>query len=99
MAGWAGLAAGLARVERAYKVDGQFAILHDLTNCLRIGDVTVFGNDGLAETIEIKSGSARSSPAQRRRIRAAELTLGRGPLPGPDSGHGFTIWTPRSGLT
>jgi hypothetical protein len=84
MAGKAGLAAELARVERAYKEDGQFAILHDLTNCLRIGDVTVFGNDGSAETIEIKSDPARRRPTQRRRIRAAELALDGGPLPGTD---------------
>ena len=52
MAGKAGLAAERARVDQAWKEDGKFAILHDLTNCLRIGDVTVFG-DGPPETIEI----------------------------------------------
>jgi hypothetical protein len=53
MAGKAGLAAERERVAQAYEA-GRFAILHDLTNCLRIGDVTVFG-DGLPETIEIKT--------------------------------------------
>lgn len=74
MAGKAGLAAELARVEQAWQEDGQFAILHDLTNCLRIGDVTVFGNDGSFET----SDSERRSPAQRRRIKAAREALRNG---------------------
>jgi hypothetical protein len=42
-AGKKGVAAEIAVVEQA-RADGQFAILHDLTNCLRIGDVTVFGS-------------------------------------------------------
>ena len=54
MAGKKGLAAELDLVEQA-RAAGQFAILHDLTNCLRIGDVTVFGNDGSFETIEVKT--------------------------------------------
>ena len=72
MAGKKGLDAELERVEQAWKEDGQFAILHDLTNCLRIGDVTVFGDHGSPETIEIKSDPQRRSPAQRRRIQAAQ---------------------------
>jgi hypothetical protein len=66
MAGKAGLAAERDRVERAYRDDGQFAILHDLTNCLRIGDITVFGNDGSMETLEIKSASGRRSSGGSR---------------------------------
>jgi len=85
MAGKAGLTAELQRVEQAWREDGQFAILHDLTNCLRIGDVTVFADDGSPETIEIKSDQERRSPAQRRRIRAAREALANGaPLPGKD---------------
>jgi hypothetical protein len=42
-----------------------------LTNCLRIGDVTVFGNDGSSRTIEVKSDSQRRSPTQSRRIKVA----------------------------
>lgn len=42
----AGVPAELDAVEEAYRQDGQFAILHDMTNCLRIGDVTIFRNDG-----------------------------------------------------
>jgi hypothetical protein len=87
MAGKAGLAAERDRVERAYRDDGQFAILHDLTNCLRIGDITVFGNDGSMETLEIKSASGRRSPAQLRRIKTARDAVRRGgPLSNDDRG-------------
>jgi hypothetical protein len=45
----------------------------------------VFGNDGSFETIEIKSDSDRRSPAQHRRIKAAEQAVQNGgPLPGKD---------------
>jgi hypothetical protein len=85
MAGKEGLEAELARVEQAYREDGQFALLHDLTNCLRIGDVTVFGNDGTFQTVEIKSDPGRRSPAQSRRIKAArDAVRNGGPLPGND---------------
>lgn len=40
-AGKAGAPAELDAVEQAYRQDGQFAILHDMTNCLRIGDVAI----------------------------------------------------------
>jgi hypothetical protein len=84
MAGKKGVAAELALVGQA-RAAGQFAILHDLTNCLRIGDVTVFGDDGSFETIEVKSDPRRRSPAQRGRIRAAEDAVrSGGPLAGKD---------------
>ena len=83
-AGKAGRAAELAHVEQAYR-DGKFAILHDLTNCLRIGDVTVFGNDGTVTTIEVKTNPRRTSPAQNRRVNAAAAAVaGNAPLPGTD---------------
>jgi hypothetical protein len=61
--------------------------MHDLTNCLRIGDMTIFG-DGPPETIEIKTNPKRHNSAQNRRIRAARRALGdAGPLPGDDRGE------------
>jgi hypothetical protein len=88
MAGKVGLAAERARVEQIYKDDGQFAILHDLTNCLRIGDITVFGDGRPPETIEIKTDIERRTPAQRRRITAARQALqDLGPLPGDNRGE------------
>lgn len=84
-AGKAGAPAELDAVEQAYRQDGQFAILHDMTNCLRIGDVTIFRNDGSRATIEVKSDPQRSRSAQQRRIRAANDALkNAGPLPGKD---------------
>lgn len=85
---WAGKAGALAELEavnRAYKQDGQFAILHDMTNCLRIGDMTVFRDDGSRETTEIKSDPLRDRSAQQRRIDAANEALANAaPLPGKD---------------
>jgi len=84
-AGKAGVPAELDAVELAYRQDDQFAILHDMTNCLRIGDVTVFRNDGSRETIEVKSNPQRSKSAQQRRIYAANDALANAaPLPGKD---------------
>ena len=73
-AGKEGTATELAVVAQA-RAAGQFAILHDLTNCLRIGDVTVFSNDGDFETIEVKSDPGRRSPKQNRRIKAARAAV------------------------
>ncbi len=84
-AGKAGAPAELDTVEQAYRRDGQFAILHDMTNCLRIGDVTVFRSDGSRETIEVKSSPQRSKSAQQRRIHAVNDALqNAAALPGKD---------------
>jgi len=83
--GKAGRATELAHVEQAYHEDGKFALLHDLTNCLRIDDLTVFGNDGTFETIEVKTDPTRSRSTQHRRAKAAAAAVtSNGPLPGPD---------------
>ena len=84
-AGKTGAAAELDAIEQAYRQNGQFAILHDLTNCLRIGDVTIFRNDGSRETIEVRSNPQRSKSVQQRRIQAANDALqNAAPLPGKD---------------
>jgi hypothetical protein len=84
-AGKAGRAAELAYIEQAYS-DGKFAILHDLTNCLRIGDVTIFENNGTSQTIEVKTNPSRTRPAQTGRVKAAAAAVGGGnsALPGKD---------------
>ncbi len=87
MLGKKGLATERQRVDQAWHEDGQFAILHDLTNCLRIGDMTVFG-DGGPKTVEIKTNPQKSAGPQRRRISAAEkAVLDLGPLPGDNPGR------------
>ena len=72
LAGKLGLAAERARVEQARGEYGQFALMHDLTNCLRIGDITAFTDEGPVQ-IEVKINGIRS----RRELANA--------LPGPDS--------------
>jgi hypothetical protein len=84
MAGKLGLQAELAAIEEA-RAQGQFAIHHDLTNCLRIGDITVFSNDdGTATTREIKTNPAHQKTVQRQKLRAAQDALTGGPVPGQD---------------
>lgn len=85
LAGKAGLARELAEIESAWRDDRQFALMHDLTNCLRIGDVTRFTDEG-PRTIELKTNPNRRIPrAQARRLEEMERALrGVGPLPGPD---------------
>lgn len=84
MAGKEGVAAELEAIAQA-RANGQFAIHHDLTNCLRIGDLTIFDNDGTSTTIEVKSDGERRRTVQRRRLRAAQDALqNAGPLPGQD---------------
>ena len=56
-----------------------------MTNCLRIGDVTMVRRDGSHETIEVKSDPQRSKSAQQRRLKAANDALSNaGPLPARD---------------
>jgi hypothetical protein len=87
MAGKPGLAAELALTEKVWKEDDQFALMHDLTNCLRIGDISVFTDDG-PKQIEVKTNAKRHNSVQNRRIRVARSALGRaGPLPGDDRGE------------
>ena len=72
MAGKEGLSFERQRVDQIFREDGQFALMHDLTNCLRIGDITVFGDAGPVP-IEVKKDEKkelRSTP-QTRRLRAA----------------------------
>ena len=77
MAGKAGLTAELQRVEQAWREDGQFAILHDRTNCLRIGDVTVFADDGSPDA---RSGDERARTVLVFVARALDQLRN---LPGP----------------
>ena len=75
MAGKLGLPAELALVEKVWKEDDQFALMHHLTNCLRIGDISVFTDEG-PKQIEVKTNAKRHNSVQNRRIRAARNGLG-----------------------
>ncbi|OEJ21492.1 hypothetical protein AS594_38755 [Streptomyces agglomeratus] len=86
MYGKAGLAAELEHLERACKEDDAFALLHDLTNCLRIGDMTVWDGVHPPRTEEIKTNPKNSKSAQLRRINQARgAVLDGGPLPGTNA--------------
>ena len=62
---------------------GSFGLLHDLTNCLRIGDITEFKPDGSRLLWEIKSSPNAKAGPQRRRMRAGiEAVMNGGELPG-----------------
>jgi hypothetical protein len=62
---------------------GSFGLLHDLTNCLRIGDITEFKADGSRLLYEIKSNPHTSLGPQRRRMKAAiQAIMSGGELPG-----------------
>ena len=63
--------------------EGNFGLLHDLTNCLRIGDITEFKLDGSRLLWEIKSSTNAKTGPQRRRMKAAiEAIMTGGELPG-----------------
>ena len=67
---------------------GNLAVLHDLTNCLRIGDITEFCADGSRIVHEVKKDPARgATPKQLKRMQAAIDCMNlAGALPGvPDS--------------
>lgn len=77
-----GLERELGEVQSLWEREGVFALLHDLTNSLRIADVTRFNADG-AFLVEVKK-SARVPAAQERRMRRAiDVIMSGAPLPGP----------------
>ncbi|MEU6166400.1 hypothetical protein [Streptomyces tanashiensis] len=81
--GKAGFAAERDRAERAFKEDGHFALLHDLTNCLRIGDITIWDEVNPPRTEEIKTNPHNRRGVQIRRINQARAAILDGaPLPG-----------------
>ena len=73
-------------VSRQWQQHGRLALMHDLTNCLRIGDVTVLlPEQGGVEIHEIKTNPKHKDPAQLVRPRTAVRAVTRGePLPGDD---------------
>jgi len=84
-----GVAAEVKEVARLWRDHRELALIHDLTSCLRIGDVTVFETRG-PRVREIKSSGRKPRPQQLRRMNdALEFLAGRGPLRDPVEG---TMW-------
>lgn len=72
-----GLNAELAAIEEFWKSDGHFALHHDSTNCLRIGDLTEFTAGGRWVFREVKT-SERTKKKQVERAQAAVDALNNG---------------------
>lgn len=78
-----GLGFELGAVEELWKEKGHFALLHDLTNCLRIGDLTEVTSGGMRLLHEVKSSPSGRDGRQQRRMKAAvAAVLDGGELPG-----------------
>jgi hypothetical protein len=81
-----GLDYEVGAVESIWRDTGHFALLHDITGCLRIGDVTEFGADGHRHLHEIKKSRSGRDPKQAKRMSQAVAAFNRGALlPGSDS--------------
>lgn len=62
---------------------GSLGLLNDLSNCLRIGDITEIKPDGSKLLHEIKaSPTAKAGPQRRRMEEAVEAVMSGGELPG-----------------
>jgi hypothetical protein len=82
MHGKEGLDYELAEVEAVWKREGTFALLHDLTNCLRIADVTMFTGDG-PRLVEVKKDASGPRTAQMKRMQHVLDVINEGkPLQG-----------------
>jgi hypothetical protein len=78
----AGLPYELGSIQELWENDGHFALHHDLTNCLRIADLTEFTNEGRALFREIKA-KPRKRKGQIARMQAAvDAIIYGAPLPG-----------------
>lgn len=81
-----GLPYELGRIMELWERDGHFALHHDLTNCIRIADLTEFTHDGGALLREIKA-KPHTEKKQRDRAQAAVDAIMEGaPLPGDRPG-------------
>jgi len=82
MYGKQGLPYELGRIQELWEKDRHFALHHDLTNCLRIADLTEFTDDGGVLLREIKA-KPHTEKKQWDRAQAAVDAITRGaPLPG-----------------
>lgn len=82
MVGKAGLPLELGAVTELWEQRGHFALLHDLTSCLRIGDITEFTTDGRRLLHEVKAKGKRNRPQLQRMETAVRAVNEGGPLPG-----------------
>lgn len=62
-----GLKLEILALEAAFKVENHAAVLHDITNCLQVGDLSIIGPEGI-RTLELKLVKNRRK-IDRREIR------------------------------
>jgi hypothetical protein len=87
-----GLRAEVEETRRIWSDHGQLALLHDLTNCLRIGDLTVFTDSGPVVRDVKRDPNRKPRPAQLRRMnQALDFLSGRGPLHSQEGSYGFFV--------
>jgi hypothetical protein len=86
MYGKKGLPYERRRIEEIWESDHHFALHHDLTNCLRIADLTEFTDGGGALLREVKA-KPHTEKKQRDRAQAVDAIMQGAPLPGdrPDA--------------
>jgi len=77
MVGKAGLQRELAEVEGLWRNERTFALLHDLTNCIRMADLTKFTEAG-PQLVEVKINPTGARSSQRRRIQRALEVINSG---------------------
>lgn len=65
-----GLNYELGEVTQIWRDEKKFALLHDLTNTLRIGDLTIFTPEG-PRLVEVKSRGTGPTAKQRQRMQRA----------------------------
>lgn len=86
-----GLGWELGAVNEIFRERGQFVLLHDLTNCLRIGDATEFTADRGAQLHEVKK-SGRTNRTQMNRMQAAvDAVMHGSELPGGQNARLFRL--------
>jgi hypothetical protein len=90
-----GLAYELGRVEACWRDSHHFALLHDLTNCLRIADITEFTDDHGALLHEVKASNGVDKKQMKRIEATLDGLLKNGPLPGePTAGRIVKVTEP-----
>ena len=78
-----GLSSEIRQIDGIWRERKNFALHHDLTNCLRIGDLTEIEGPGRYGLHEVKTNLRNRSRAQDERMRKAVQTIVAGePLPG-----------------
>lgn len=69
-----GLGSELGVMQEAWQNQQQFALLHDLTNSIRIGDVTIVTDNGW-QLYEVKTSAAGKGSRRRAQVKRARQAL------------------------